>query len=79
MHQPNAKLQEAQMTEQMKGHNALMLEQARSQHKLLGDMVMHLAERSGPKTPLERATGLVERKNDQDGLLGNGPSVLAGA
>lgn len=84
MHAPNTKVQEVAVQEQMRGQNAQTLEQQKSQHELLHTLIEHVlaqqggATGEGGKSALERATGLLERKNDETALSGAGPSALAG-
>lgn len=77
MHAPNAKVQEATTVEQIKGQNALQLEDKRAQNKLATDLAEQAMEKDGGGIPLARASSLVDRANDEKILQGQGPSPLA--
>lgn len=76
---PNAKIQEATAVEQLKGQNALNLEDRRSQNQLATTVAEKALEREGEGIPLAHAAALTERSDDEQILRGQGPSTIAGA
>jgi len=79
MNAPNAKIQEATQVEQLKGQNALDLEDRKAQNKLATTVAEKALEREGEGIPLAHAAALSERAQDEQIFQGNGPSPIAGA
>lgn len=65
--------------EKQRGQNELEVEQERGKNELAKTAVQHVLQDHAGKTPLDRATGLVDRGNDEQQLLGNAPSPLGEA
>lgn len=64
MHAPSTKVQEATVTEQLKGQNAQQLQAAKAKDELLHTVINHVLEQQG-KSPLDRATNFFTRDADK--------------
>jgi hypothetical protein len=76
---PNAKIQEATAVEQLRGENALNLEDRKAQNNLATTVAEKALERQGEGIPLAHAMALDERAQDEQYFRGQGPSPIAGA
>lgn len=79
MNAPNAKIQEAVAQQRLKNQGELDLADRRSQNKVAETVAERAMDHNESGIPLDHATGLLERGDDERLLSGQGPSPIAGA